>query len=74
MPYLSRQVTKYRLNAFYLSLATLPAQYMGLTSSTLQLMRSKERRNLHIQARLQIPHNLFHYHSRKMKTLKIQVQ
>jgi hypothetical protein len=48
--YLPTQVTKPRLKTRYFSLATLPAENIGQTSSNLKLLRSTEWRSLYIQA------------------------
>jgi len=48
--YLPTQLTKSRLKARYFSLATLPAENIGQTSSNLKLLRSTGWRNLYIQA------------------------
>jgi len=75
--YLPTQVTKSHLKTRYFSLATLPAEYVGQTTSNLKLLRSTEWRNLYIQASFPVPYNLFqrlqfHYHSWAIKTLKMQ--
>jgi len=75
--YLPTQVTKSLLKTRYFSLATLPTEYLGQTSSNLKLLRSTELRDLYIRASFPVPYNLFqrlqfHYHSWAMKTLKMQ--